>query len=369
MSSASAALALVARLSRLPGVAYVLSLSRLGWAGLVIGSTVLYAYANSTLSRKPRNNPCPPFGAVFRIMYGLLGMRLGEIVLAYTNQTKKGEEQAEQVGGTKPKTVGEPELRVKMLPILGTLFGGNYAFMIWDEADPERRAICVDPADPEILLRAAKQEGLKIHMVLTTHWHWDHSGGNRTLAKAVPGLQVLAGAGERGHTPCVTRRLKDSEEVEVGSIVVRGHAVPGHTHGSMVFEVFSRKSAAGTPSSAFTGDSLFCGGCGALFECSATTLHTSLRTLVARLPASTRIFPGHEYTQMLLQPVATKTPRTPAERHLVEAAKAKLLECMERRARKEPSIPSTMAEELSYNQHLLANPAQLAQMCGATDAQ
>ena len=49
--------------------------------------------------------------------------------------------------------------------------------------------------------------------------------------------------------------------------------------------------------------------------------------------------------------------------------KAKLLECMERRARKEPSIPSTMAEELSYNQHLLANPAQLAQMCGATDAE
>ena len=70
---------------------------------------------------------------------------------------------------------------------------------------------------------------------------------------------------------------------------------------------------------------------------------------------------------MLLQPVATKTPRTPAERHLVEAAKAKLLECMERRARKEPSIPSTMAEELSYNQHLLANPAQLAQMCGAAE--
>ena len=27
-------------------------------------------------------------------------------------------------------------------------FGGNYSFLVWDENDKDRRAICVDPADP-----------------------------------------------------------------------------------------------------------------------------------------------------------------------------------------------------------------------------
>ena len=48
-----------------------------------------------------------------------------------------------------------------------------------------------------------------------------------------------------------------------------------------------------------------------------------------------------------------------------KAAKAKLAECRLKRARKEPSLPSTMGEELEYNPHLRANPQELAFMCGA----
>ena len=344
------------------------SFGRMAYSLLVaIGSTLLYAYTNSTLSRRPRNTPCPDYGAVFRVAYGLFGMRIAEMVLAHFNQTKEDEEQGEQVGGTQPLTVGEPELRVKMLPILGQLFGGNYAFLLWDEADPEKRAIVVDPADPQPVLRAAKAEGLRIEIVLTTHWHFDHAGGNRALARAIPGLQVVGGAGERQITPAVTKKLRDLEEITLGRIVVRGHAVPGHTYGSTVFEVFSRDAAGGTPTSAFTGDALFCGGCGALFECSASAMHESLAKLVSRLPLNTRIFPGHEYTQMLLEPLVRKRPRTLADAAVQDAAKAKLLDCLAKRERKEPSIPSTLSEELSYNPHLRANPQQLAQMCGVAD--
>ena len=179
MSSASAALALVARLSRLPGVAYVLSLSRLGWAGLVIGSTVLYAYANSTLAsqgtiRRLHLEWC--FGSCMVSLECVWGKSFSLTPI----KPKRAKSRPSRWVARSQRRLVSRRLRAKMLPILGTLFGGNYAFMIWDEADPERRAICVDPADPEIPLRAAKQEGLKIHMVLTTHWHWDHSGGNRT---------------------------------------------------------------------------------------------------------------------------------------------------------------------------------------------
>ena len=291
-------------------------------------------------------------------------MRIGEMVLGYMGQTKENEPQAEQAGGTKQTITGEPEMRVKIVPILGQMFGGNYAFLLWDEADPQKRAIAVDPADPYPVLRAAKDEGLKVEVLLCTHWHFDHSAGNRTFAKALPGLQVVASAHEKQRTPAVTRKLKDLEELQVGRLTVRGHSVPGHTTGSMVYEIFSRASPAGTPPSAFTGDAIFCGGCGALFECSANTFHESLRTLVSRLPPKTRVFPGHEYTEMLLQMAVKRRVQSAADQKLHDAATAKLLECMERRKRAEPSIPSTMEEELSYNLHLRADPAALASMCG-----
>ena len=295
-------------------------------------------------------------------------MRIGPAVLGYFNQTGREEQQAEQLGGTVQTTVGPPEMRIKIVPILGQMFGGNYGFLIWDETDPDRKAIAVDPADPYPMLRAAKADRLRIVTVLTTHWHFDHAGGNRTLAREIPGLEVVFGAGERGQPPAITRRLRDLEELTVGDLTVVGHAVPGHTHGSIVYEVFSRKAPTGAATSAFTGDAIFCGGgCGALFECSATTLHASLQLLISRLKPSTLIYPGHEYTEMSLTNALNRKPRTAADAEASLMAGKKLAEVRERRQRKLPSIPSTWAEELSYSPHLQADPGALAMLCGATE--
>ena len=353
----AAAAPLLARLAAMPPVEYAASMSYRGWVGVALVSLVSYLYQSSLLSSPSRNKPCPSFGVIFRLMYRLFGTALAEWVLNRAVHTRPGEEQAEQVGGTRATTIGKPEMRIKMVPILGQMFGGNYAFLIWDESDTQRRAIAVDPADPEVVLRAADADALKIEIVLTTHWHWDHSSGNRAMAMALKGLEVVASAEERGRTPAVTRRLADLEEITLGDLVVRGHAVPGHTRGSMVYEVFSKRADNGTPSSAFTGDTLFCGGCGALFECSSNTLYASLRLLVARLPMDTLIFPGHEYTEMLLTMCARRDPGN-------AIARDKLVETRLKRARKEPSLPSTMREELAYNPHLKANPDELALMCG-----
>ena len=53
---------------------------------------------------------------------------------------------ADGTGGTTKKTIGPPELRVEIIPVLGSFLGGNYAYLVWDEADPERRALVVDPS-------------------------------------------------------------------------------------------------------------------------------------------------------------------------------------------------------------------------------
>jgi len=272
--------------------------------------------------------------------------------------TPEDEPQSEQKGGTKQTTIGPPELRVKMVPILGEAFGGNYAFLVWDEEDTQRRAIVVDPADPLPVLQSAEADGLQIVAVLTTHWHFDHSSGNSTLARKLRELRVVASALEVGRTPSVTHRMKDLEELTIGRLVVRGHSVPGHTRGSMVYEIFNAEQKADAPSIAFTGDTLFCGGCGALFECSATTLFHSLRRLTnERLRPSTQLFPGHEYTEMLLQAAVHRDPQN-------KEAKAALATARLKRARKEPSLPTTVAQEKLYNAQLTASAEGLALMCG-----
>jgi len=335
------------------------SLSTRGWFGLVVGLSILYLRQISTLSHSKRDSPCPPFGIVFRVLYGLFGTRLAEVVLGRMLHTPENEQQAEQAGGTTITTVGDAELRVMIVPILGGAFGGNYAFLVWDEADKERRAIAIDAADPFPILRAAEAEALSIQVLLTTHWHFDHSSGNSTLQRKLGAqLKVVAGAAERGRTPAVNHRLEDEEVLTLGRLRVRGHAVPGHTRGSMVYELWNAASPVDTPTIAFTGDTLFCGGCGALFECSAMTLYRSLRRLVTeRLSMQTKLFPGHEYTEMLLQATCKREPNNAAAR--TKLAHAKLM-----RARKQPTIPSTVSEELQYNAQLRASPQELAMMCG-----
>jgi len=340
-------------------VTFLASLSTRGWIGLVFVSGILYLRQISTLSNSGKDAPCPPFGVVFRVLYGLFGTRLAEMVLGRMLHTPESEPQAEQAGGTTATTVGDPDLRIMMVPILGGAFGGNYGFLVWDEADEERRAIAIDPADPWPMLRAAKAEALSIRMVLTTHWHFDHSSGNSTLKRQLgKDLMVVAGAGEIGRTPAVTHRMKDEEVLDLGRLRVRGHAVPGHTRGSMVYEVYNAASPADKPTIAFTGDTLFCGGCGALFECSSMTLYRSLQRLVTeRLGRQTQLFPGHEYTEMLLQQAVKREPGN-------AAARVKLQQTRVLRARKLPTLPSTVEEELTYNAQLRASPAQLALMCG-----
>ena len=328
------------------------------WRRKLIASVVggaLYCRAISTLSKQPRDSPCPPFGETFRIMYGLFQTWLAELVLGYFLQTKWGEPQAEQLGGTTPVVGGTPELRIKIVPILGGAFGGNYSYIIWDGAAPavggKRPCIVVDPADPFPVYVASRAEGLQIEVCLCSHWHFDHAGGNRALARRVPGLQVVGGAGDFARTPAATRQVRDLEELTLGRIWMRAHAVPGHTRGSVVWEV-GTSADADAPTAAFTGDTLFCGGCGALFESSADELHDSFAKLKARLRGDCFLYPGHEYTEMLLRMVVRREPfNLAAHKKLKEAelarARASCRRCRRRSSRSSPTTSTCGAPRRS----------------------
>ncbi len=337
-------------------VSFVLNLSISGRIFLAVGLGLAYCGRISVLARRSKDTPCPDFGVLFRVMYGLFGTRLAEAVLSKSMHTPRGLPQPEQHGGTTAVVIGPSSMRIKIVPILGSAFGGNYAFLIWDEADEQKRCIAIDAADPYPVLDAARDAGRTVSLLLTTHWHFDHSGGNRTFARELKGLEVVAAAEEGSRAPAVTRGVHDLDVLRLGDLRVACHLVPGHTRGSVVFEV-THTGRDDIPPCAFTGDTLFCGGCGALFECSAAVLHASFQTLVKRLPPTARIFPGHEYSEMLLTMATKREPNN-------EAAALKLDEVRTKRARKLPSIPSTISEELAYNPYLRVGPQQLALMCG-----
>lgn len=64
---------------------------------------------------------------------------------------------------------------VKVVPV--PVREDNYAYLLIDP--PTSKAAVVDPFDVPKVLAAAKKEGVDIIACLTTHHHFDHSGGNQ----------------------------------------------------------------------------------------------------------------------------------------------------------------------------------------------
>ena len=64
--------------------------------------------------------------------------------------------------------------RMKIVPV--PVRSDNYAYLVVDEATKE--AAAVDPYDMVKVNEAAETEGVHIVANLTTHHHYDHSGGN-----------------------------------------------------------------------------------------------------------------------------------------------------------------------------------------------
>lgn len=116
--------------------------------------------------------------------------------------------------------------------------------------------------------------------------------------------------------------------------------VPGHTAGHIAY--FAQPADAAPV--LFCGDTLFSAGCGRLFEGAPAQMHASLAQQAA-LPADTRVCCGHEYTLANLRFAQAVEPGNPHVARALQAAQA-------RRARGEPTLPSTLAHERLVNPFL-----------------
>jgi hydroxyacylglutathione hydrolase len=226
----------------------------------------------------------------------------------------------------------------------------NYAYLV--HAPGSTDAIVVDASEEEPVTLALEREGLRPVAILSTHHHFDHVGGNEALARKFPGLEIVASAHDKDRVPARTAIVDDGDEVSCAGLPVHAISVPGHTLGAVAYVIGD---------AVFTGDTLFVAGCGRLFEGTPAMMYRSLCERLATLPASTRVYCGHEYTVSNARFALSVDAENPAVRALLDRA-------TQQRERGEPTVPSTMADERAHNPFLrVAEPALVRSAAGPTD--
>jgi hydroxyacylglutathione hydrolase len=226
----------------------------------------------------------------------------------------------------------------------------NYAFLVHDTATGATAVVDV-PDETPIEAELARR-GWALTDILVTHHHADHIDGVDALREAT-GAKVTGARADARRLPRLDREVAEGDTFLLGSSEVRVLDVSGHTVGHIAFHVPAANAV-------FTADSLMALGCGRLFEGSAPQMWASLSKLAA-LPPETLVCSGHEYTEANARFALT-----------IEPDNSELISRAERvrtaRVRGEPTVPSTLAEELATNPFLRARLPEVKAAIGLPDA-
>jgi len=221
--------------------------------------------------------------------------------------------------------------KIIQIPILKD----NYAYILTNE----KCTAVIDPGDATPIISKCKELNLWPTHILNTHHHWDHTNGNLGIKEEF-GCEVWGPLSEADRIPGLSKGLTEGPII-LGGLNGQVLSAPGHTkaHILLYFKL---------DQILFTGDVLFCGGCGRLFEGSANEMYISLQKIKA-LPAQTRIFCGHEYSLKNLE--------------FAKSVGIKNLETTEiawtrQREKNIPTVPSTLELELKINPFLLARSVE-----------
>jgi hydroxyacylglutathione hydrolase len=221
----------------------------------------------------------------------------------------------------------------------------NYGFLARDEATG--KTACIDTPEVAPILAALKAKGWTLDLILNTHWHPDHAGGNAEIVAAT-GATVVGPAEVTKLTP-IDRQVAGGDVVMLGETRFEVIESGGHTLGHIAYFDAADRIA-------FVGDTLFALGCGRLFEGTAEQMWGSLQRLAA-LPDDTTVYCAHEYTASNAR-FALSVDDGPA-------LKARAAEIFAMRERGEPTVPTTIGLEKATNPFLRA--PQLVGTAGEPD--
>jgi glyoxylase-like metal-dependent hydrolase (beta-lactamase superfamily II) len=173
-------------------------------------------------------------------------------------------------------------------------------------AGDDRECWIVDAGfQPEPMLDAIREQGLRPSKLVLTHAHIDHIAGIDPVREAFPDLPILIHEAERAFledanlnlsvmmgmpltAPPADETMADGEELTIGGESWRVIFTPGHSPGGVtLYHEPSRQ--------ALVGDTLFFGSIGRFdFPTSdEQQLYASIREKLYALPDDVQVFPGH----------------------------------------------------------------------------
>ena len=221
-------------------------------------------------------------------------------------------------------------LTIRQFPCLSD----NYGFIIRDDASG--KTACIDTPDAAAVLAALETAGWGLDLIMNTHWHPDHAGGNAQI-KAATGARIV-GPEEVTRIAPLDRTVVDGDVVDLGDTRFEVIGCGGHTLGHIAY--FAPRDQI-----AFVGDTLFALGCGRVFEGTAEQMWTSLSRLAA-LPDQTSVYCAHEYT--------ASNARFALSIDADPAVTARAAAVFAARQRGEPTVPTTIGLEKATNPFLRA---------------
>jgi len=160
-------------------------------------------------------------------------------------------------------------------------FSDNYIWLL----ETNEEVSVVDPGDAKPVLDYIDTHKKKLKDIFVTHHHFDHTAGVPELKNLISGSIF----GPHNSYELIDKKLSQGDIVSTLGIEFEIIEVPGHTLDHIAFHNQENNIL-------FCGDTLFAGGCGRVFEGTFDQMFNSLNKL-KRLPESTKIYCGHEYTK------------------------------------------------------------------------
>ena len=201
------------------------------------------------------------------------------------------------------ETAPQPLNELIVRGVVVGLFGTN-CYIVGSRQRGE--AVVLDPGDePDNILALARDLGVRITRIISTHAHLDHLLAAQAMKDAtgapfflhsddadilanVPDSAARLLSREVGAPPAPDFWLRGGEDLEVAGINLHALHTPGHTPGSV--SLYARGA-----NLLFSGDTLFRGTIGRtdLQGGDYDTIIRTLNTTLASLPEETTVLPGH----------------------------------------------------------------------------
>jgi hydroxyacylglutathione hydrolase len=181
----------------------------------------------------------------------------------------------------------------------------NFVYLVGSKKT--REVFVVDPAwQVDTVLRAAKEQDLKIVGALVSHYHFDHTNGIEELLEAV-NVPVYVNKKDLPYMDVQKDMLKPVEagtKVKAGDVEIEMIHTPGHTPGSQCFRARGHL---------ISGDTLFIGACGRtdLPGGNAKEMYHSLTDTLMKMPDATVLCPGHNYAEKPLTTMGDQKRHNP----------------------------------------------------------